>query len=97
MTAKFKLGYLVSTRNAFEALQRNNVTALTLIPRHLSGDWGELCDEDAYMNDMAVEDGSRILSAYLLPDDTKIWVITDATVDDQGTREVTTILLPEDY
>jgi hypothetical protein len=49
------------------------------------------------MNDLAVNDGSRILSAYLLPDETKIWIITDAEVDEKHNREVTTILLPEDY
>ena len=97
MTAKFRLGYLASTCNAFEALQRNNVTALSLLRRHLSGDWGKVSDEDAYVNDMSVQDGSRILSSYLLPDDTTIWIITDAEIDEEHNREATTLLLPEDY
>lgn len=97
MTAKFRLGYLASTCNAFEALQRNNVTALSLLRRHLSGDWGVVSDEDAFVNDMALQDGSRVLSAYLLPDETTIWIITDAEIDEEHNREATTILLPEDY
>jgi hypothetical protein len=96
-TKKFQLGYLASTVNAFEALRQNNVTALSLLRRHLSGDWGTVCDEDAYINDMAVQDGGRILSSYLLPDETTVWIITDAEIDEEHTREATTILLPEDY
>jgi len=97
MKAKFCLGQLVATPPALEALQRNNVTGHGYIRRHAAGDWGVLSDHDAYMNDLAVDDGSRILSAYLLPDETKIWIITDAAVDEELNREVTTILLPEDY
>jgi hypothetical protein len=95
--AKFCLGKLVATPNALEALQRNNVSGFTYISQHAVGEWGELSDNDAYFNDLAVQDGSRILSAFSLPDKTRIWVITDASVDQKGTREVTTILLPEDY
>lgn len=97
MNSNFCLGQVVATPMALEALQRNQTSGYRYIQRHAAGDWGILSDEDAYLNDMAVKDGSRILSAYLLPDETRIWVITDATVDDKGTREVTTILLPEDY
>jgi hypothetical protein len=97
MKSNFCLGKLVATPAALEALQRNNVTGHGYIRRHAACDWGELCDNDAYMNDLAVEDGSRILSAYSLPDKTKIWVISDAEIDEKHNREVTTILLPEDY
>ena len=97
MKAKFCLGQLVATPPALEALQRNNVNGHTFIRRHADGDWGILSDHDAYMNDMAVEDGSRILSAYSLPDKTKIWIITDAEIDEEHNREATTLLLPEDY
>lgn len=97
MTGKFCLGQLVATQAALEALERNNVSGHTYIQRHAVGEWGVLSDEDAYLNDMAVLDGGRILSAYLLPDETKIWIITDAEVDEKHNREATTILLPEDY
>lgn len=97
MTAKFRLGHLVSTCNALEALQRNNVTALSLLRRHLSGDWGIVSEEDAFVNDMALQDGGRLLSAYMLPDQTLLWIITDAEIDEEHNREATTLLLPEDY
>jgi hypothetical protein len=48
------------------------------------------------LNDESLKDGSRLLSAYLLKDGTKIWIITEAE-DDNGKREATTILLPEEY
>lgn len=98
MKSKFCLGRLLATPAALDALQRNNVTGHGYIRRHAAGDWGELSDHDAYMNDLAVDDGSRILSAFTLPDKiTKIWIITDAEIDEKHNREVTTILLPEDY
>jgi len=55
------------------------------------GDWGDLCDEDKKVNDRAVAEGSRILSAYQAVNSTKFWIITEAD------RSATTVLLPEDY
>ena len=34
------------------------------LPRHVTGDWGDLDDEDRQANDAALINGSRILSAY---------------------------------
>jgi hypothetical protein len=52
----------------------------------------QLCAEDKAANDQAVLEGSRIFSAYLLPDEqTKFWLITEAD------RSVTTFLLPAEY
>jgi hypothetical protein len=48
-------------------------------------------DEDWKLNNDSVKDGSRLMSSYLLKDNTKIWIITDAG------HEVTTILLPDEY
>ena len=48
------------------------------------------------LNDQALIDGSRLLSAYRLKDGTKIWCITEA-VGENGRREATTFLLPEEY
>lgn len=89
--AKFKLGQVVSTPGAIQALQQSNETAWNYLVRHLSCDYGEICQEDKEANDEAVKDGSRILSAYMLKNGEKIWVITEAD------RSVTTILLPDEY
>ena len=93
----FHLGPVVSTPGALEALQRNEMTGLELLARHVRGDWGELCDEDKQANDEALENGSRIMSAYTLPDGEKLWLITDAEIDDQHHRQATTFLLPDEY
>ncbi|MCC6489693.1 MAG: hypothetical protein IT364_19520 [Candidatus Hydrogenedentes bacterium] len=94
--AQFPLGQIVATPGALEALQRNHTTGLDFLQRHALGDWGTLSDEDRQANDEAVQSGARILSSYLLTDETKLWIITEAA-DDQGTRLVTTLLLPEEY
>lgn len=82
----FELGQLVATPGALDAFQRNRQTPLEFIRRHLNHDWGDLDDEDKRENDFSVEQGFRILSAYVLNDKTRIWVITEAD------RSSTTIL-----
>ena len=80
-----------------EALEEANVNIIDLVERHISKDWGDLSDEDKRLNDEALHDGSRILSAYILPTtEMKIWIITEAA-DDAGKRTATTALLPEEY
>lgn len=95
-TTKFNCGAILATPGATEAFEKNGQTPLEFLQRHLSGDWGELCDEDRLLNDQALIDGSRLLSAYRLADGTKIWLITEA-VGENGRREATTFLLPEEY
>lgn len=95
-TIRFDLGQTVATPGALEALRRNNSTGLDLLQRHATGDWGIVCEEDRQANDNAIRSGARILSVYFLPDETKIWLITDAE-DAEGDRQSTTFLLPEEY
>lgn len=87
----FPPGQIVATPGALEALERNGEPPLRYIKRHLSGDWGEVCPEDAQSNQDALQEGNRLMSVYSLSDGTKIWVITE------WDRSVTTILLPEEY
>ena len=93
---KFQLGQTLATPGALEALEQTGQRFWTFLAQHARGEWGQLDAEDAALNDEALKDGSRLLSAYLLKDGTKIWVITEAE-DDNGKREATTILLPEEY
>jgi len=92
----FPLGRSLSTPGALAALEEAGVSPASLIARHVTGDWGDLCDDDKGLNDESVRNGSRILSAYILPTKAKVWLITEAA-DDQGQRAATTILLPEEY
>jgi hypothetical protein len=85
----FRLGQLVATPNALTRVSQDDINAA--LQRHVLGDWGDLCDEDKKVNDRAIAEGARILSAYQAVDSTKFWIITEAD------RSVTTVLLPEDY
>ena len=89
--SKFLLGRIVATPGALEALNRNGQTALPFLSRHVNGDWGEIDDEDKAENELSVKEGFRILSAYKLKDQTKIWLITEAD------RSSTCCLLPSEY
>lgn len=95
--ALFDLGQVVSTPGALSSLQDAGQSPWEFLSRHIQGDWGVVSDEDKSANDEAIRDGSRILSAYLLNDDTtKLWVITEA-VGDSGKRASTCLLLPDEY
>jgi len=93
---KFSLGQIAATPGALEALEESGQTPDFFLARHAAGDWGEVDMEDWALNDQALVDGSRILSAYRTLKGKKLWVITEAA-DDSGHRAATTLLLPEDY
>jgi hypothetical protein len=93
---RFKMGAVVATPGALTALNKNKMSAWSLLSRHLSGDWGTVDEHDREANEQALQDGSRILSAYVLPDQSKLWVITTAA-DERGNRESTCVLTPEEY
>lgn len=94
--AKFAMGKLLATPGALKALEEAGETALSLLGRHLRGDWGIVGSDDAKLNDEALKDGTRLLSAYRLKTGVKVWIITE-TADENGSRAATTILLPEEY
>ena len=73
----FKLGRLLITPGALDALQISGQSPWTFLARHLRGDWGDLDAEDKRLNDEAVKDGSRILSAYTVQG-RKLWIVTEA-------------------
>ena len=94
---RFDLGPVVSTPGALEALRACGADALQYLRRHAAGDWGDLDETDKAANAAAITSGARIMSAYTLPGGQKLWVITDAEVDDQHNRQATTFLLPDEY
>jgi len=94
--AKFHPGQIVATPGALEALQNAGQTPHEFLVRHLSGEWGDLDDEDRNLNEAAVIDGSRILSAYATRNGERLWIITEAS-DDQGRCLCTTIHLASEY
>jgi hypothetical protein len=87
--AKFRLGHIVATPNAFTRLAQDEV--LAAIQRHQSGDWGDVPEEDRQENELSLQQGFRLVSAYCSAQGVKFWIITEAD------RSSTTVLLPEDY
>jgi hypothetical protein len=87
----FPLGSLVSTPGALLALVEAQMTPLSLLMRHVRGDFGDLCDDDRIANERAVAEGGRVFSSYVVASDAKVWVITEAD------RSATTLLLPSEY
>ena len=92
MASKFELGTMLATPGALEALRESNETPQKFFQRHASGDWGEeLCEEDRELNDQALLNGDRLLSAYRNAKGTKLWIITEAD------RSSSTMLTPQEY
>ncbi len=92
----FPLGKLTITPGATKLAADSGIDVLSLVHRHATGDWGDVSGTDKNRNKAAVGDGSRIFSAYRFPNGERLWIITSAA-DDNGERESTTIMLPEDY
>lgn len=89
-TTKFNLGDVVATAAVHENEKYRDIAAA--LRRHLSGDWGDLDDDDKATNESALAHGNRLLSSYVLPGtDNQVWVITE------GDRSVTTVLYPSEY
>ena len=87
----FDLGQVVATPGALQALQDVEQDPAELLRRHVSGDWGDLGEEDKEENELSIENGYRIFSAYELNAGVKVWLITEAD------RSATTFLLPDEY
>lgn len=88
--AVFRLGRIVATPNALSKLSQEDIS--TAIARHQAGDWGDLDEEDKRENQLSLEKGFRLLSAYhARSSHAKFWLITESD------RSATTVLMPEDY
>jgi len=90
-SAIFSLGRTVATPHALQMLAQQGITPLSLLKRHVSGDWGDVPPDDAQANHDALKSGFRLFSSYHIGPDARIWIITEAD------RSVTTLLLPSEY
>jgi hypothetical protein len=86
----FSLGRLTATQAALNFLERVDHQPLSLLRRHVTGDWGDINGTDNEANKQSIMDGSRILSAYVFGSE-KVYVITE------GDRSITTILMASEY
>lgn len=93
LKGKFPLGQTVMTRGVADIVATDvKFAEFTMqgLKRHVSGDWGDLCEDDKKANEDALKMGGRLFSAYEQAG-RKIWLITEAD------RSATTILFPEEY
>lgn len=95
-TKKLSLGRIVATPGALHALKDAGQSAGEFLARHVTGDWGDLDDEDKSLNNAALIDGSRLLSAYKTRKGERLWIITEAA-NEGGHRPSSTLLLPSEY
>lgn len=88
----FELGQIVTTSGIAHQCEfpdfANEVRKS--LGRHIKGDWGDLCEEDKNLNNQAIKEGTRILSAYNILDK-KVYIITE------WDRSATTILFADEY
>lgn len=89
-TTLFSLGQIVATPAVIEHFNSHRIGIQNYLSRHVCGDWGEVCDDDKAENELSVEQGFRILSAYTVAGET-VWIITEAD------RSSTTLLFPSEY
>jgi len=87
----FRLGRIVATPGALEALAGSGQDAQLFLERHASGDWGQLDEHDHAENDYSLAYGFRILSSYRTAAGETIWIITEAD------RSSTCLLRPDEY
>ena len=92
MKPLFTLGQVVATPGALAAIGVSGDDLSTFLARHQAGDCGDIDAHDRRENQLSLEQGFRLMSAYTLSiTGAKIWIITEAD------RSSTCILLPEEY
>jgi hypothetical protein len=87
----FDLGQLVATPGALAALEKSGQSPMEFLSRHVTGDWGEIPEEDRRENQFSLEKGFRLMSSYRTTANDVVWVITESS------RSHTTLLLPREY
>lgn len=92
----FELGRIVATPGALRLLAEVGRHPYELLTRHVTGDPGDMDEEDKQANRAALQLGARIVSSYRVgrtPQEAewKVWIITESG------RQATTLLLPEEY
>ena len=94
---RFELGRIVVTPKALEACPA--VFLQKCLARHVTGDWGCICPQDALQNGAGLSEGWGTFSAYIIDTakpasaykgENTLWIKTEAD------RSVTTLMLPHE-
>ncbi len=87
----FDLGQLVAIPGAPAALEKSGQSPMDFLSRHVTGDWGDIPEEDRKENQFSFEKGFRLMGSYKTTAQDVVWVITESS------RSHTTLLLPDEY
>jgi pilus assembly protein CpaF len=60
----FDLGQLVATPGVLAVLEKTGQTPMEFLARHVTGDWGDIPEEDKQENQFSLEKGFRLMSSY---------------------------------
>lgn len=85
--ARFKLGRIFVTPAALELLVATRVSIISLLARHVRGDWESLSDAELRQNEHSIAAGLRIISRYSVPREKQVLIAT------AGNRSFTTVQL----
>lgn len=77
LTPLFSPGRLLVASDALTTLRATGIPVITVLLRHVAGDWGTVSDEDRQQNDLSISAGLRLISLYRLPDQSRVLVITE--------------------
>lgn len=86
---RFRCGQLCATPAVLKAVPPMEL--VRFMNRHRSGDWGDVCEQDAKANEDALHYGDRIISWYTASTGDRVMILTEAD------RSATTILLADEY
>ena len=89
ISRRFPLGRVMTTPGALDVA--DDAEIFSVLRRHADCDWGDVCQEDWKANEVALDEGTRLLSVYYTKSKEKLWVITE------WDRSQTTVLLPSEY
>ena len=95
----FSLGQVVATPGVLRMLAEVGRHPIEFLVSHVTGDFGDLCEEDKQANTAAIAHGGRVLSSYRVgPENSwKVWIISEGRNADGSQYYATTLLLPEEY
>jgi hypothetical protein len=98
----FALGNVVATPGVLRMLAEVGRHPLEFLVSHVTGDFGDLCEEDKQANTAAIAHGGRVLSSYRVGRNEsetswKVWIISEGRNADGSQYYATTLLLPEEY
>jgi hypothetical protein len=98
----FSLGKVVATPGVLQMLAEVGRHPLEFLVSHVTGDFGDLCEEDKQANTAAIAYGGRVLSSYAVGRNAhesswKVWIISEGRNADGSLYYATTLLLPEEY